>query len=457
MGLRWKIALALAAVALTATAAVGIISFRSTSARLVDEIDRSISEASALLVGRAGDNRVQIPNRGLLEIYSVRILDGDGVAVASSFDAEYPVDDHAAEVIGYPRGRAQSTVSFDGAEARVHTIGLPDGAIQIARSLDEVDSVLDDVRRRTALLVIAVSLAAAALGWIIAGTVAAPIGKLTRAAEDVGESGRLDVDVPGTGSDEVGRLGAAFRNMLGALSQSRAEQQRLVQDAGHELRTPLTSLRTNLAVMRRHPDMGEDMQTRILDDLDSEIVELTDLVNELVAVASGDLGDQPVEHIDLGMLATEVAERVGRRRARTVVVEVRASSVVDAPRSALDRAITNLIDNACKFDQSDGQIDVVVEGGTLTVLDRGPGIAEEDLDLVFDRFHRADAARSMPGSGLGLSIVKTVVEHQDGSVTAQQRDGGGAEIGFVLPASPALPTPELPISGPPTSGPPSAD
>ena len=120
---------------------------------------------------------------------------------------------------------------------------------------------------------------------------------------------------------------------------------------------------------------------------------------------------------------------------------MRASSVVDAPRSALDRAITNLIDNACKFDQSDGQIDVVVEGGTLTVLDRGPGIAEEDLDLVFDRFHRTDAARSMPGSGLGLSIVKTVVEHQDGSVTAQQRDWGGAEIGFVLPASPGLPAP----------------
>jgi two-component system sensor histidine kinase MprB len=182
--------------------------------------------------------------------------------------------------------------------------------------------------------------------------------------------------------------------------------------------------------------MGDDMQTRILNDLDSEIVELTDLVNELVAVASGELGDQPAERIDLGMLATEVAERVGRRRSRTIIVDVRAPSAVDAPRSALDRAITNLIDNACKFDQSDGQIDVVVEGGALTVLDRGPGIAEEDLALIFDRFHRADAARSMPGSGLGLSIVKSVVEHQDGSVTAQQRDGGGAEIGFVLPVSP---------------------
>lgn len=441
MGLRWKIALALAAVALTATTAVGIISYRSTSARLVDEIDRSITEASALLVGRGGTGRIQIPNRGALEIYSVRVLGDSGEVLASSFEVDYPVDHAAIEVVGHVRTVDQSTVSLGGEQARVHTMGLPDGAIQIARSLDEVDSVLDDVRRGTALLVIAVSLAAAAIGWVIAGTVTAPIRRLTRSAEDVGESGRLDVDVPGTGSDEVGRLGAAFRNMLGALSQSRVEQQRLVQDAGHELRTPLTSLRTNLAVMRRHPNMGDDMQARILDDLNSEVGELTDLVNELVSVASGDLGDQPAERIDLGELAGEVAERVGRRRSREIAVDVRGLSVVDAPRSALDRAITNLVDNACKFDQSGGQIDVVVDGGALTVLDRGPGVAEEDLALIFDRFHRADAARSMPGSGLGLSIVKAVVENQDGTVTAQQRHGGGAQIGFVLPASPG------PLSG----------
>lgn len=436
MGLRWKIALALAAIALTATAAVGIISYRSTSARLVDEIDRSITEASPLLLGRIVNARMQIPNRGVFETFSIRVLDGDGKVVASSFEAEFPVDSNAAEAVGHLRAYDQSTVSVDGVDARVHTIGVPDGAIQIARSLDEVDRVLDDVRRRTTFLVIAVSFAAAALGWVIAGTVAAPITRLTRAAEDVGQSGRLDVDVPGNGSDEVGRLGAAFRNMLGALSQSRAEQHRLVQDAGHELRTPLTSLRTNMAVMRRHPEMGEEMQTRILDDLDSEITELTDLVNELVAVASGDRDDQPAESIDLGSLASEVADRVGRRRTRAVVVDVRSPSIVEAPRATLDRAITNLIDNACKFDQSGRQVDVVVEAGSLKVLDRGPGVADEDLDLIFDRFHRADTARSMPGSGLGLSIVKAVVENQGGEVTARQRVGGGAEIGFVLPVSP---------------------
>jgi two-component system sensor histidine kinase MprB len=455
MGLRWKIALSLATVALIATAAVGIISYRTTSARLLDEVDRSITQATQQMVGRADDGRVGVPTRGLLEVYSVRVLAPDGSIVASSFAHEVGVGDGALEAIGYPGAVDRATVGVDGENLRVHTIGLRNGGIQVARSLDEVESVLEDLRRRTLLLVAIVSIAGAFVGWLIAGTVAAPVSRLTRSAEEVGSSGRLDVDVPGTGTDEVGRLGAAFRNMLGALAVSRAEQQRLVQDAGHELRTPLTSLKTNLSVLRRHPEMSPDMRDGVLDDLDSEVTELTDLVNELVAVASGELEEQPTERIELAALAHEVAERVGRRRSRDVVVEVRAAASVDAPRSALDRAVTNLVDNACKFDQTGGPIDVVVDGGSLTVLDRGPGIPPGEEQRIFDRFHRAESARSMPGSGLGLSIVRDVITRTHGTVSAGPRPGGGAAIGFTLPVSPDWPMtddPARPTANPPAGG-----
>ena len=97
------------------------------------------------------------------------------------------------------------------------------------------------------------------------------------------------------------------------------------------------------------------------------------------------------------------------------------SSIVNGPRAGLDRAIANLIDNACKFDETGGPIEVVVGAGSLTVLDRGPGIPETDLTKVFDRFHRADTARAMPGSGLGLAIVRDVVERMDGTVRAENR------------------------------------
>jgi two-component system sensor histidine kinase MprB len=223
---------------------------------------------------------------------------------------------------------------------------------------------------------------------------------------------------------------------------SRAEQQRLVQDAGHELRTPLTSLKTNLSVMRRHPDMSPAMQQQILDDLDGEVAELTELVNELVAVASGELVDQPNERLDLVEMATDVAQRVGRRRSREVVVRGAPTLMIDAPRAGLDRAIANIIDNACKFDQTGQpiQVDVAAHDGlaTLTVSDHGPGIPEGDIGKVFDRFHRADAARTMPGSGLGLSIVREVVEGIGGSVQAANRDGGGTVIGFTVPDAPRL-------------------
>ena len=440
MGLRWKIALSLAVVALIATATVGLIGYRSTSARLLDEVDRSISQATGQLIGRAAfGGQVTMPTRSLLEVYSVRVLDADGESIASSFPDVAPIDEAALSVVGDPRSLDRATVVVSDESLRVHTIGLATGAVQIARSLDEVDSVLEDLRRRTLLVVALVSLAAALVGWLIAGTVAAPIRRLTGAAEKVGSSGRLDVDVPGVGDDEVGRLGSAFRNMLGALAVSRAEQQRLVQDAGHELRTPLTSLKTNLSVLRRHPEMSAEMRDGVLDDLDTEVNELTELVNELVAVASGELDEQPNERIELPALAEDVVERVGRRRSRDIVVDVRTPAVVDAPRSALDRAVTNLVDNACKFDQTAGPIEVVVDGGSLTVLDRGPGIEPDEEERIFDRFHRSESARSMPGSGLGLSIVRDVITRANGKVTAAARDGGGAAIGFVLPVSPDWP------------------
>jgi two-component system sensor histidine kinase MprB len=446
MGLRWKIALSLAMVALIATSAVGLISYRTTSSRLVSEVDRSITQASQQMLDQSRNDRVRVPSRSLLEVYWVRVLGADGSIVATSFPDDVPVEPTAAAVIGRPKTLDRSTVAVTGTDARVHTIGLPNGAVQIGRSLDEVDSVLDDLRQRTLILVIAVSLAAALAGWLIAGTVAAPMSRLTKAAEEVGSSGRLDVDVPGTGTDEVGRLGGAFRYMLGALALSRAEQQRLVQDAGHELRTPLTSLKTNLSVLRRHPEMAPDMRDGVLDDLDSEITELTELVNELVAVASGDLEAQPNERIDLSLLAADVAERVGRRRSRDIEVDIRSSAVVDAPRSALERAVTNLVDNACKFDRTTDPIDVVVDGGSLTVLDHGPGIPEGEEERIFDRFYRAETARSMPGSGLGLSIVRDVIVRAGGSVAASPRESGGASIGFTLPVSPDWPAADGPVT-----------
>ena len=299
------------------------------------------------------------------------------------------------------------------------------------------------------LLVGLVTVVAAAVGWLIAGTVSGPLVRLTRAATDVQRSGRLDIEVPVGGKDEVGRLGDAFNGMLGALATSRDDQRRLVEDAGHELRTPLTSVRTNLAVLRRHPDLDPATRAQVLDDLHAETEELVELVEEVVALARGSSDEAPPEPVALGAVAGAVAARARRRHARLVSV-VDDGSIVHAPPAALERAISNLVDNAAKFDPSGGPIEIEIAAGRLLVRDSGPGIAPGDLGRVFDRFYRAEDARSRPGSGLGLSIVREVVERAGGTAEATNRPGGGAIVGFQLPLADHA---DAERPGPPTARP----
>ena len=429
MGLRWKVALALAVVAAAATIAVGVLSYRATSGRLMEEVDRSLDDAMTEVRPRP---RAVLVSPGLLDVYVVQILDHGGRP--SSFLGQPIGPGPGADVADRVGERSYDTVDAADGDLRALTVGVPGGAIQVLRPLEESERVLIDLRRRTVALVAIVTAAAALLGWLLARTVTGPLVRLTRAATDVEHSGRLDVEIPVSGRDEVGRLGTAFDGMLNALAASRADQQRLVQDAGHELRTPLTSVRTNLAVLRRHPDLDPETRRKVLDDLHAEVEELVVLVEEVVALAHGAVDDTPATRVELGQLARTVAERAERRHGRPVLVTADRSAV-EAPVPAVERAMSNLIDNAAKFDQSGGPIEVVVDAGAVTVLDRGPGIPAGDEDRVFDRFYRAEGARSRPGSGLGLSIVRDVAARNGGSVIATPRPGGGAVVGFRLPVS----------------------
>lgn len=436
MNLRWKIALALAVIGGLTTITVGWIGFVSTRSRLVEEVDRSLAQATAgLRLGRFGRvERIELPDRGLLDVY-VQSLTPRGDVADTSADAPVDPGARADEVIGEPSGVRYETVRGDDGAFRVRTVGWRLGAIQVGRSLAETEAVLADVRRRTVMLVLTVSAAAAALGWLIARGVSRPLTRLTAAATDVERSGRLDVAVPVRGDDEVGRLGTAFNSMLGALAASRADQQRLVQDAGHELRTPLTSVLTNLAVLRRHPDLAPEVRERVLDELHTETDELVGLMEEVVALASGSVDESPPERVALTDAARTVADRARRRTGRRIDVSGDMSAAV-AQRSAVERAISNLVDNAVKFDSDGGPIEVRVHGGRVDVADRGLGVPGDGTDRIFDRFHRADAARSLPGSGLGLAIVRDIAERNGGGVAASTRDGGGSVVGFWLPVVP---------------------
>jgi two-component system, OmpR family, sensor histidine kinase MprB len=455
MSLRAKLAIAMVALAASATAAVGLVSYFLTQNELQGQIDASLTQAArqyftspigALPGGpRLGDGGVGRPIdddephndfRSFTQIL-VQVLDSNGNILRSPRSGALPVSHEDVEVASgaseHPTGRRDD--SIDGEPLRMLTVQSEGGAVQFARSLSETEEVLDSIRDRTLWLVGCMSVLALLVGMYIAQHVTRRLVRLTDVATSVAESGDLDVDVPVDGSDETGRLGQAFNRMLSSLARSKRAQQQLVQDAGHELRTPLTSLRTNVSVMQRYDELSPASRQRLLVDMESETRELTNLVNELVELATDRRDLEVPARVVPAVVVEAVVDRARRRSGREITV-VADSGEVEVRPQAFERAVSNLVENALKF--SDQPIEVRAEGGRVEVLDRGPGIAADDLGRVFDRFYRSDSARALPGSGLGLSIVREMAELHGGSVFAVDRDGGGAMIGFVLPTVPSV-------------------
>ena len=465
MSLRLKIVAALVLLAACATAAVGISSYVSTRHELNQVVDRSLTTAASnprqlLQYVGGGPGRGAGPGVGTLntdadgDVVIVppprtfdavlgQVIGPDGAVLLSPQSGQLPVDaaDQAVASgtdagVNHPRD-----VTIDGEPWRMLTVPVRSGcavagvaircAIQIARSGRETARALSVIRNRTLFSVGLVIIVAALIGWLIGRQVTRRLVRLTQAADNVALTGRLDVEVPVSGADETGRLGLAMNGMLGALARSRDQQQQLVQDAGHELRTPLTSLRTNVAVLRRFENLETGARNQLVADLDTETRELTALVNELVELATDRRDDEPAQECQLGGLCQQAAARVRRRTGRTIAM-VADRSVVSCRPAAIDRAVLNLIDNAAKFSGA-GEIEVEVKAGRVSVSDRGPGIPDDDLAHVFDRFYRSVASRSQPGSGLGLAIVRDIVESHGGTVFATNRVGGGATVGFTLP------------------------
>jgi two-component system sensor histidine kinase MprB len=302
------------------------------------------------------------------------------------------------------------------------------------RPLEEVDSTLRDLGFALALISLGGIALAAGLGRIVARAALTPVTQLTEAAEHVARTRDLSRRIRADGTDELSRLGASFNTMLEALADAERSQRQLVADASHELRTPLTSLRTNIEVLSSAllPPQDHD---RLLRDLVAQLDELTVLVADLVDLARGDEPEADVEDVRLDTLVADAVERARRHAADRVFFTELEPCLVEGVPGRLDRAVSNLLDNAAKWSPAGGQIEVRVRDGEVSVRDHGPGIAESDLPYVFDRFYRAPAARGLPGSGLGLAIVRQVAESHGGTVVAQRANGGGARMSLKLPVA----------------------
>jgi two-component system sensor histidine kinase MprB len=358
-------------------------------------------------------------------------VDADGKVYLPSPSANValPVNHDVIAVARGTRGAFFSDMSVRGTHLRVLTFPYGvGGAVQVARSLTEVDHSLGRIKNLLILIAGGGIAIAAALGLAVSRAALAPVRRLTTATENVTETGDLSERIDVGGRDELSRLAGSFNAMLGALQESSRAQRQLVADASHELRTPLTSLRTNIEVLASERKLPTGERERLLTDVVDQLSEMTTLISELIDLARGEQQLSEPEEVRLDLVAADAVERARRNRpAVTFTTDLKESMVQGVP-ATIERAVANLLDNAAKWSPPGGDIEVAVRDGEVSVRDHGPGIDDEDLPYVFDRFYRSASARGRPGSGLGLAIVRQVAVAHGGEVVAEPADGGGTRM-----------------------------
>jgi two-component system sensor histidine kinase MprB len=431
------------AVVLTALA-----SYFAVRHQLYSQVDSSLN-AEMAAAQLSAPRRIFDPNTvaGILRHYNNSLLQ----VIGPDQSVVYPdptigpalpvsVEDAALAANG---GSSIRTVTYEGEPYRLitqggtlsSTAGTP-LAIQIARPLTDINRSLAELRLILWIVGLTGMGVAVVLGYIVGRATIRPVERLTAAAEHVATTLDLDSTIEVTGEDELGRLARSFNAMLAALAASRQQQAQLISDAGHELRTPLTSLRTNIEVLLRVRDLPEPDRAELLKDVNSQLEEMTTLVGDVVELAREDEAQpEPIE-VRFDSLVARAIERA-RRRAPSLTFDVQLTpgSVRGQP-VLLERAVLNVLDNAVKWSPPVGTIWIRLrrqDVWTLDIRDHGPGIAAADLPRVFDRFYRAESARSLPGSGLGLAIVQQVVISHGGNVQVSTAPRGGTLVHIELP------------------------
>jgi len=323
-------------------------------------------------------------------------------------------------------GRSVTGRSVKGTELRVLTLGIgPRGAVLVARPLTEVEHELSRLLLILALIGGGGIVLAAILGTLVARTALAPIARFTLRTEtltgNLDLSRRLDVE----GHDELARLAESFNATLTALERSVQAQRHLIADASHELRTPIASLRANIQILGEAERLPADELKGLREDIVEELDDLTALVSDVVELARGAAPDAAADDMRLDHVVETAVRRTERRGDLSFQLSLEPT-LISGQADRVNRAVSNLLDNARRWSPPQGAVEVELRDGVLTVRDHGPGFQESDLPFVFDRFYRAQDARKLPGSGLGLAIVRQAAEASSGFAEAENAPGGGA-------------------------------
>ncbi len=456
LSLRWRVMLLAMSMVAVVVVLMGLAAYVVISRALDNDMDNQLQSRAEMLIASgslAADPRKAIEGTAYSDVNAMLVNPGRSIYTANQPGQRLPVGQQEKDVISGELFLSQRSVSGQ----RVLAVHLPNGStLLISKGLAHNNAVKMKLRWVLAVVGGFGVVVAAVAGGMVTRAGLRPVGRLTEAAERVARTEDLR-PIPVYGSDELARLTEAFNAMLRALAESRERQARLVADAGHELKTPLTSLRTNVELLMASaapgaPQLPEEEMAELRADAIGQIEELSTLVGDLVDLTRDDQREVAYEQVDITEVVDRSMERVRRRR-NDIEFDIQVVPwCVYGDAAGLSRAVLNLLDNAAKWSPAGGVVGLRMRQLDPThmemiVSDEGPGIPENQRELVFERFYRSDSARAMPGSGLGLAIVKQVVLKHGGAITiGETRPGGhppGTAFRMVLPggatsAEPAL-------------------
>jgi heavy metal sensor kinase len=367
--------------------------------------------------------------------------------------AQLPLDVKKLRGLEAGKNHFESVKLPSGEEVRIATRRIKDydgdGSyyIRLGKSLESLR-----IARKRLLIVLGIAIPLALLlgsygGLLLANQALRPVDRITRAAEQIG-AGDLTERVPAPAKmDEIGRLAATFNRMILRLQAAFERQRQFTSDASHELRTPLAVMRGDIEITLRRERSPEEYKRVLTSNLE-EIMRLSRLVEDLLMLARADSGRVELrrEPIDLNELCQQMAEYISplaQQRGQTLnyqLQEKKAEIKINADIHRIKQLLLNLLDNAIKYTDFGGSITLSLkkEGNfaVMTVLDTGRGIPPEDLPYIFERFFRKSKTtsdRSATGFGLGLSIVKWIVDSHGGKIEARSEVGKGTAFIVKLP------------------------
>ncbi len=455
MTLRNRISVAAALGVLIVVAGVSSVLYFSYAASLRSRVDATLVDAAqqASSIARrvkqsaARDNGISRP----VTVGSVEVQLFPGPVAVGQATPFGPLDSRDVGVAEGAQPPYLANARDGGQPVRVYTATLSiapgGGLIRTSRAANADDGAL----RQAALLLAGLTVAAAGITYgaarLTAGRILRPIAELTATAEHVAQTRDLTARLHSTGtSDEVGRLGSSFDTMLAALHESVTAQRQLVADASHELRTPLTSLTTNLDLLEDGAGLADPQAPALVRAAREQAGELDQLITDLLDLARYHESAPHRETVRLDLLTSEAVHRVRQRMPQAAIAADLRPCLVHVDPAGVDHAICNLIDNAIKWNPPDGAVQVVVGEARVSVSDHGPGIADQDLPRIFERFYRAPAARGLPGAGLGLAIVGSVAQANGGTI--EVRTGPeGSTFTLTFPPHPGSEVSLRPLQG----------